>query len=84
MRAGSGYGQTPLDGDELDALLPEVRELLSGGLTKAAVYDLEQAFQEQVAEELLTDDCPRQRGRIVSRPEYDRLSKPASAPPHRD
>ena len=50
-----GYGETPLDGDELAALLPEVRQLLEGGLSKAAIFDLEQAVQEQVAEELLTD-----------------------------
>lgn len=46
-----GYGETPLDGDELDALLPIVRELLGDSLTKAAVYDLEQAVREQVTED---------------------------------
>lgn len=48
-----GYGETPLDGDELDALLPAVRELLGDSLTKADVYDLEQAVQGQVTEDLL-------------------------------
>lgn len=45
-----GYGETPLDGEELDALFPSVRELLGDSPTKAAVYDLEQAIQRQVTE----------------------------------
>lgn len=48
-----GYGETPVPDDEIDALLPEVRDLLSDPATKAAVYDLEQSVQEEVAEELL-------------------------------
>ncbi len=49
-----GYGETPVPDDELDALLPAIRELLGEPVTKAAVYDLEQAIQEEAAEELLT------------------------------
>ncbi len=54
MTISPGYGETPIDGDELDALLPSARELLDEPITKAAVYDLEQAIQDQVAEELVT------------------------------
>ncbi|MGK2853628.1 MAG: hypothetical protein ACSLE3_05885 [Microbacteriaceae bacterium] len=41
-----GYGETPVSGDELDALLPSARELLGAPITLAAVYDLEQAVQD--------------------------------------
>ncbi|GAB3358239.1 Fic family protein [Modestobacter lapidis] len=49
-----GYGETPLPDDEWSALLPTARDLLDASATKAAVYDLEQAIQDGVAEELLT------------------------------
>jgi hypothetical protein len=49
-----GYGETPLPDEELEALLPSVREVLGAEIIKAAVYDLEQAVQEQVAAERLT------------------------------
>lgn len=48
-----GYGDTPIPDDEWDALLPEVRELLGDSVTRVAVHDLEQAVQDQVAEQLL-------------------------------
>lgn len=48
------YGETPLPDDELAALLPDAAQILDEPVTKAAVYDLEQGIQEQVAEELLT------------------------------
>lgn len=54
MTISPGYGETPLDGDELDALLPAIRDVLGDSPTKAGVYDLEQAVQDEVAEELLT------------------------------
>lgn len=54
MTISPGYGETPIDGDELDALLPSARELLGEPVTEAAGYDLEQAIQDQVAEELLS------------------------------
>jgi fido (protein-threonine AMPylation protein) len=54
MSLTPGYGETPLPDDELEALLPEIVDLLGRPITKAAVYDLEQGVQEQVAEELLT------------------------------
>lgn len=53
MSISPGYGETPVAADELDALLPSARELLGERITKAAVYDLEQGIQEQVAEDLL-------------------------------
>lgn len=54
MSLTPGYGETPLPDDELEALLPSVREVLGAPIIKAAVYDVEQAVQEQVAAELLT------------------------------
>lgn len=48
------YGETPLPDDELAALLPDAAQILDEPVTKAAVYDLEQGIQEQLAEELLT------------------------------
>ncbi|WP_022884987.1 Fic family protein [Glaciibacter superstes] len=54
MPFAPGYGETPVPDDELGALLPAVREVLGEPLTKATVYDLEQAVQEEVAEVLLT------------------------------
>ncbi|RXR21759.1 hypothetical protein EQW78_16660 [Oerskovia turbata] len=44
------YGGTPLDFEELDALLPEVAEAISTPPTKAAVYELEQASEDAVRE----------------------------------
>lgn len=54
MPLSPGRGETPVTDDEADALLPQARELLDGPITKADVCDLEQAIQEQVAEELVT------------------------------
>lgn len=53
MSFDPGYGETPLPFDELDALLPDARASLIEPITKAAVYDLEQAVEEEVAEDLL-------------------------------
>lgn len=54
MTLSPGYGETPIDGDEFEALLPAVREALGDEPTKAAVYDLEQAVQIEIGEALLT------------------------------
>jgi fido (protein-threonine AMPylation protein) len=54
MSLTPGYGETPLPDDELAALLPDVVQILGEPVTRAAVYDLEQGIQDQVAEELLT------------------------------
>lgn len=48
-----GYGETPVSPDEAKALLPSVRVLLGASITKADIYDLEQAVQEEVAEQLV-------------------------------
>lgn len=48
-----GYGETPLPHDELSALLPAVVEVLGEPVTRADVYDLEQALQGQLEEEFL-------------------------------
>ena len=53
MSLTPGYGETPVDGDELAALAPAAKDLLGGEVTKAAVYDLEQALQEDTAEAFL-------------------------------
>jgi len=53
MALEPGYGETPVPGDELDALLPGLRDLLGEPITRAAIYDFEQAVQEQVVEERL-------------------------------
>lgn len=54
MRLTPDYGQTPVGEDELRALLPAARDLLGEPVSRAAVFDLEQAVQEEVAEQLLT------------------------------
>ncbi|HEY5878290.1 MAG TPA: Fic family protein [Nakamurella sp.] len=54
MPLAPGYGETPVFDDEANALLPQARELLGEPITKADVYDLEQAVQEEVVEELVT------------------------------
>lgn len=54
MSLPPGYGETPLSGDELVALLPDVVLMLGEPLSRATIYDLELGIQEQVAEEFLT------------------------------
>jgi fido (protein-threonine AMPylation protein) len=55
MPLAPGYGDTPLDGNELEELLPKIRGLLGDPIDKASVYDLEQAIFEQVAATLMTE-----------------------------
>jgi hypothetical protein len=55
MSLTPGYGETPVPDDDLDSLRAGVRELLGDPLSKAAIYDLEQGIQANVAEALLTD-----------------------------
>ena len=50
-----GYGETPLSGDELDALLPHVVDILGQPVSKADIFDLESAILQDVAEGLITD-----------------------------
>ena len=47
-----GYGETPLDPDEADALTPDARELLGDDPSRADVYDLEQAVSDEVSLDL--------------------------------
>ncbi|WP_159619154.1 hypothetical protein [Ruania rhizosphaerae] len=54
MPFAPGYVETPVSGDEADALLVKARELHGEPITKADVYDLEQAIQEDIVEELVT------------------------------
>lgn len=49
MTLDPGYGETPLPFEELDALLPAARDILDEPITKAAVYDLEQAIEADLA-----------------------------------
>ena len=50
-----GYGETPLSGDELDALLAHVVDTLGPPVSKADIFDLESAILQDVAEGLITD-----------------------------
>ena len=50
-----GYGETPLSGDELDALLTHVVDTLGSPVSKADIFDLESAVLQDVAEGLITD-----------------------------
>ena len=50
-----GYGETPLSGDELDALLANVVDTLGPPVSKADIFDLESAILQDVAEGLITD-----------------------------
>src|SRR5690606_10373497 len=51
MTFAPGYGETPVSEDHAVSLLPAVFEALGDHPSKAAVYDLEQAVQDEVAEE---------------------------------
>lgn len=53
MSLTPAYGETPVSAEDEQALTPLARELLGGPLTKAAVYDLEQAVQAQETREYL-------------------------------
>lgn len=48
-----GYGETPLPEDEVASLLPHVVEVLDKPINRADIYDLEQAVQVRVSEDLL-------------------------------
>jgi fido (protein-threonine AMPylation protein) len=45
-----GYGETPIPGDELAALLPHVIDTLTAPITRADIYDLETAVLQDVTE----------------------------------
>jgi fido (protein-threonine AMPylation protein) len=50
-----GYGETPVSDDDLQALLPALRSTLGEPVSKAAIYDIEQAVQADVAEQRLIE-----------------------------
>ena len=50
-----GYGETPLDPDEADALTPGARELLGDDPSRADVYDVEEAISDEVSFALATE-----------------------------
>jgi fido (protein-threonine AMPylation protein) len=54
MSLTPGYGETPVPDDDLDSLHPHIRDSLGESVSKAAVYDLEQAVQTGVTEDLVT------------------------------
>jgi fido (protein-threonine AMPylation protein) len=53
MALAPGYGETPLDPEEADALTAQARELLGEDPRKADVYEAEQAILAEVSEQLL-------------------------------
>lgn len=54
MDLSPSYGETPLDPDELDSLVPSVQELIGVPPLKSTVYDVEQAIQQEVSEHLMS------------------------------
>jgi fido (protein-threonine AMPylation protein) len=54
MSLTPGYGETPVLEDDLDSLHLRIRDSLGQPVSKAAVYDLEQVVQADVAEDLVT------------------------------
>ena len=52
MALTPGYGETPLDPEEADALTSQARELLGGDPRKADLYEAEQAILAEVSEQL--------------------------------
>lgn len=53
MGLGPGYGETPLEGEELDALDPRLISHLGTASTKAAIFDLESALQAEVRDRFM-------------------------------
>ncbi len=53
MALAPGYGETPLDPEEVGALTAQARELLGDDPTKADLYEAEQAVLVDVSEHLL-------------------------------
>lgn len=50
-----GYGETPLDPDEADALTPAAREVLGDSPSRSDVYDVEEAIGDDVGFALASD-----------------------------
>ena len=70
MPLAPGYGETPLPHDELMALVADAEEILDKPITRAAVYDLEQGFQDRVSDELMPAaiDGSHSARRVAQRP----------------
>lgn len=72
------YGETPLSPDELEALLPDARYVLGGDtINKLAVYDFEQAIQDDVAQQLVADVLSGEISLATLLSEYDRYRDPS-------
>lgn len=55
MPVAPGYGETPLDPEEADALTAQARALLGDDPTKADLYEAEQAVLAEVSEHFLDE-----------------------------
>ena len=53
MGVGPGYGETPLDPEEADALTPQAREIFGDEPKKIDLYEAEQAISDDVSIALL-------------------------------
>lgn len=53
MRVGPGYGETPLEPEEADALTPRAREIFGNQPKKFELYEAEQAIADEVSIALL-------------------------------
>ena len=58
----AGYGETPLDPEEADALTPQAREIFGDEPKKIDLYEAEQAINDEVSIALLDDIAD---GRLV-------------------
>lgn len=55
MAIDPGYGETPLEPEEADALTPQAREIFGDQPTKIELYEAEQAINDDVSIALLDD-----------------------------
>lgn len=55
MSIDPGYGETPLEPDEADALTPQARDVFGDQPTRLDLYEAEQAIADEVSVGLLTD-----------------------------
>lgn len=53
MTFDPGYGETPIDPDEADALTTEARAVVGDPPLKAAIFELEQEIEQAVALDLI-------------------------------
>lgn len=55
MTIEPGYGETPLEPDEADALTPQARDIFGGEPKKVELYEAEQAVSDEVGTALFDD-----------------------------